>query len=142
MTEMTGGCACGAVRFKITAPIMGVGVCHCSDCQKASGGGPNYVALALKAGFEVTKGQPKIYKSKSDSGAEVGRAFCADCGTPLWSETGPMTPFYPVKLGALDDNSAMSPNLHLYTDSAPSWHLMHEGIPTFPKMPPAAPPPA
>jgi hypothetical protein len=48
MTDRTGGCACGAIRFKITAPLMGVGVCHCTDCQKASGGGPNYVALAPK----------------------------------------------------------------------------------------------
>lgn len=142
MSDIEGGCACGAVRFKITAPVMGVGVCHCLDCQKASGGGPNYVALVPKVGFEITKGEPRIYESKSDSGGDVGRAFCAACGTPLWSVTGPATPFYPVKLGALDDSSGFMPNLHLYTSSAQPWHLMHEGLPQFPKMPPNAPPPA
>ena len=71
MTERTGGCACGAVRFKVTGPFMGVGVCHCTDCQKASGGGPNYVALAPNDGFEVTKGEAKIYRSKGDSGGDV-----------------------------------------------------------------------
>lgn len=141
MSDIEGGCACGKVRFKITQPIVGVAVCHCADCQKASGGGPNYVALAPKAGFEVTKGEARIYMSKADSGGDVGRAFCADCGTPLWTVTGPATPFYPVKLGALDDAAAFSPGLHLYTDSAQPWHLMHEGLPRFPKMPPAAPPP-
>jgi hypothetical protein len=141
MTDLTGGCACGAIRFKITQPLMGVGVCHCTDCQKASGGGPNYVALAPKSGFEVTKGEAKVYSSTGDSGATIGRAFCAECGTPLWSRP-PDGPFDTVKLGALDNNADMTPNLHLYTASAPPWHLMHEGLPTFAKMPPFPPPEA
>ena len=74
MTDRTGGCACGAIRFKITAPLMAVGVCHCTDCQKASGGGPNYVALAPKTAFEVTTGEARIYFSKSDSGEDAGRS--------------------------------------------------------------------
>jgi hypothetical protein len=138
MTDRTGGCACGAIRFKITAPLMGVGVCHCTDCQKAAGGGPNYVALAPKTAFEVTKGEAKVYYSKAESGADAGRAFCAQCGAPLWS-LAPNAPFTPVKLGALDDNSDLTPSLHLYAASAPAWHLMHPGLPTFPKMPPTPP---
>ena len=139
MTDRTGGCACGAIRFKITAPLMGVGVCHCTDCQKASGGPPNYVALAPKTAFEVTKGNAKLYVSKGDSGEEACRAFCSDCGSPLWSLPA-HAPFVPVKLGALDDTSDIAPTLHLYTASAPSWHLMHPGLPQFPKMPPSPPP--
>jgi len=138
MTEMTGGCACGAVRFKITAPPMGVGVCHCLDCQKSSGGAPNYVALIPKGGFEVTKGEAKVYTCKGDSGADIGRAFCANCGSPLWSIPGGAAPFFPVKLGALDDSSSMTPSLHLYTASAQPWHLMHDGLPQFAQMPPMA----
>lgn len=140
MTDIIGGCACGAVRFKITGPPMGVGVCHCLDCQKSSGGAPNYVALIPKPAFEVTKGEAKIYSCTSDNGTDVGRAFCGDCGTPLWSIPGAAAPFFPVKLGALDDSSGLRPSLHLYVDSAQPWHLMHEGLPRFPKMPPMAPP--
>lgn len=138
MTERTGGCACGAVRFKITAPLLGVGACHCTDCQKASGGGPNYVGLAPASAFVVTKGEAKVFRSKGDSGAEVGRAFCAECGTPLWS-IPPGAPFLPVKLGALDDKSDLTPQMHLYVASAPKWHLMEEDLPKFPKMPPSPP---
>jgi hypothetical protein len=140
MTDVTGGCACGAVRFRITQPFIGVGVCHCRDCQRASGGGPTYVGLAPKPGFAVTKGEARVYAVKGDSGGEVSRAFCAECGTPLWSDPGPASPFYPVKLGALDDPAPYQPMIHLYTDSAQPWHLMHEGLPRFPKMPPMAPP--
>jgi hypothetical protein len=139
MTDRTGGCACGAIRFKISGPLMGIGVCHCTDCQKSSGGPPTYVALAPAAAFEVTKGEARVYRSKGDSGAEVGRAFCPECGSPLWSLPAG-APFTPVKLGALDDSSDLTPMLHLYTDSAQPWHLMHEGLPKFPKSPPFPPP--
>lgn len=118
MTDRSGGCACGAIRFTINAPLMNVGVCHCTDCQKASGGGPNYVALVPKTSLSVTKGEVKVYFCKGNSGSDVGRAFCPDCGTPLWS-LPPHAPFLTVKLGALDHNADLMPALHLYTASAP-----------------------
>jgi len=133
--ERTGGCACGAVRFKVTAPFMGVGACHCTDCQKASGGAANYVALAPADALTLTKGQPKVYRSKADSGSEASRIFCAECGTPLWSEPA-QAPFKPVKIGALDDSSDLTPGMHIYVSSAPKWHLMEPDLPAFPKMPP------
>jgi hypothetical protein len=139
MIHRTGGCACGAIRFKITAPLVGVSVCHCTDCQKASGGPPNYVALALATALKVTKGEVKVYISKGDSGAECGRAFCPNCGTPLWSTATLAPSLTPVKLGAFDDSSDLMPTVHVYTASAPPWHLMHEGVPTFLKMPPLSP---
>ena len=142
MSDIEGGCACGKVRFKVTAPFMGMAVCHCTDCQKASGGAAVYVAIAAKDSVVVTQGSPKVYASPGDSGQDVGRAFCADCGTPLYSLLGPELPITPVKVGALDDASALSPSMHLYTDSAPAWHLMDDTIPRFAKAPPAGPPPS
>ena len=139
MTDRTGGCACGAVRFKVTAPPIAVCVCHCSDCQKASGGPPNYVALVPKTALEVTKGEARIYVRKGDSGAEIGRAFCPDCGTPLWAVPAE-APFVPVKLGAFDDNADLMPSVHIYAASAPPWHLTHEGTAVFETFPPTPPP--
>jgi hypothetical protein len=136
--ERTGGCACGAIRFKITAPFLGVGACHCADCQKASGGGPNYVGLAPVSALEVTKGQAKLYRSKGDSGAEVARAFCPECGTPLWSVPA-HEPFMPVKLGALDTSVDLAPAMHIYVASAPPWHMIEKDLPAFPGMPPPMP---
>ena len=34
---LTGSCACGAVRFEITAPFFTAGYCHCKRCQRRSG---------------------------------------------------------------------------------------------------------
>jgi hypothetical protein len=142
MSDIEGGCACGAVRFKISGDLMGTGVCHCRSCQYATGGPPNYVVLAPKGAFAVTKGEAKVHRSISDLGNEVGRAFCAECGTPLYTLPAAILPFVPVKVGALDDPSIYQPGVHLYMDDAQPWHLTHEGVPQFPKMPPMGPPPS
>ncbi|EJL34755.1 hypothetical protein PMI01_01448 [Caulobacter sp. AP07] len=134
MTKLEGGCQCGAVRYEITEDLMGVGVCHCRACQYASGGGPNYVALAPKSGFRITKGEPKRFVRAGGSGADVARVFCAECGTPLWSEAA--LPFLPVKAGSLDDNSTLEPAVHLWTSAAPPWHPIDPARPAFPENPP------
>jgi len=136
MGDVEGGCVCGAVRFKISGDLMGSGVCHCRQCQYATGGPPNYVVLAPRAGFSVTKGAPRTHTTKAATGNDVKRAFCAECGTPLYTETAAMIPFLPVKVGALDDPSGFQPQIHLYMEDAQPWHLTHEGLPQFPKMPP------
>lgn len=134
--ENTGGCACGAIRFRVTAPFIATGACHCTDCQKASGGGPNYVALVPKGALEVTGGEAKYYIRKGDSGGEARRAFCPDCGTPLWSEPEHL-PFIPVKTGALDEGADLKPAMHIYTEFAPAWHVIDSTLPCFPRAPDA-----
>lgn len=137
MSDLTGGCACGKVRFQISGAPLGVGVCHCRQCQYSTGGGPNYVALVLRPAFEVTQGEPKRYSSPGGSGAEVVRTFCADCGTPLFSD--PVTaPFLAVKVGGLDDPAAITPGMHIWTIDAPAWHVMTPGLPAFERGPPGA----
>jgi hypothetical protein len=133
--ERTGGCACGAVQFHLTAPFLAVCICHCSDCQKAAGGGPNYVGIVPITALSVTKGEPRGYRSKGDSGSEVSRVFCANCGTPLWA-VPEHAPILTIKLGALHDNADLAPQMHAYVSSAPKWHPIADDLPAFPKMPP------
>ena len=33
----SGGCQCGAVRFRVEGPLGDASVCHCRMCQKAFG---------------------------------------------------------------------------------------------------------
>ena len=35
----TGGCACGAIRYEITAEPIGMNDCQCRQCQRKSGTG-------------------------------------------------------------------------------------------------------
>ncbi len=80
MTETyTGGCQCGAVRFRIEGTLGEASICHCRMCQKAFG---NFFAPLVDARHEDltwTRGRPSYYAS-SDL---VDRGFCSQCGTPL-----------------------------------------------------------
>jgi hypothetical protein len=96
----TGGCQCGAVRFRATGPFRAA-ICHCRMCQKAFG---NYFApLVTIADVEWTRGVPSYFRSSNTA----RRGFCEECGTPLcytgddgWIE---------MAGGAFDDPSAIAP---------------------------------
>lgn len=78
----SGGCQCGAVRFRVEGALGTPSVCHCRMCQKASGN--LYMALVSvrAAHVEWTRGVPKHFQSSN----LVRRGFCAECGTPLTYE--------------------------------------------------------
>lgn len=76
----TGGCQCGAVRFRATALVGDAHVCHCRMCQKAVG---NFFAALVGVpipDLTWTRGAPATWES-SDG---IDRGFCATCGTPLF----------------------------------------------------------
>lgn len=77
--EFTGGCQCGAVRFRFTEKPSGAHICHCRMCQKAFGGFYAPLVNAPLAAFEVMRGNMAFFRS-SDL---ADRGFCAKCGTPL-----------------------------------------------------------
>ena len=77
---MTGGCQCGAVRFRAASLLDNPHVCHCRMCQKATGG--FFAALVGVANEDLTwtRGTPAVFNSS----AGIERGFCRDCGTPLF----------------------------------------------------------
>ena len=55
-----GGCMCGRVRMRISAPPVITMACHCTGCQKLSASAFSLTAMIPSAAFEVTKGEPAI----------------------------------------------------------------------------------
>ena len=59
----TGGCQCGAVRYRVEGTLSDPHLCHCRMCQKAAG---NYflpLANAPRARFSITRGTPGWFQS-------------------------------------------------------------------------------
>ncbi|MEM8663029.1 MAG: GFA family protein [Pseudomonadota bacterium] len=75
-TEITGGCQCGAVRYRV-ASLGRSSVCHCRMCQRAFGA--FYAPLVIAHGLEWTAGTRRLFASSNIS----QRGFCERCGTPL-----------------------------------------------------------
>ncbi|YBV98019.1 GFA family protein [Phyllobacteriaceae bacterium JZ32] len=78
----TGGCQCGAVRFRVEGKLGDGSICHCRMCQKAFGGFYAPLVSVREADLTWTRGEPKRFQSSN----HVKRGFCAECGTPLTYE--------------------------------------------------------
>ncbi len=100
----SGGCQCGAVRFRVEGALADASVCHCRMCQKAFGA--FYAPLASVRGlkFEWTRGEPRWFRSSNF----VRRGFCADCGTPLAYEA---PDGLAIAIGAFDEPGAIAPTI-------------------------------
>jgi hypothetical protein len=76
---LTGGCQCGAIRYRLEAEANFAALCHCRMCQKASGGPLMAFAGVPSEAFAITRGAVATFRSSD----VVERGFCAACGTPL-----------------------------------------------------------
>jgi hypothetical protein len=95
--EWTGGCLCGAIRYRATAdPIRAVN-CHCSMCRQESGAAfLTHVHFPIDT-FTWTKGEPKRYRSSPDA----ERGFCDRCGSSLTMYESVLDDRVQVTLGSL-----------------------------------------
>lgn len=120
---MTGGCACGAIRYECTAKPGFAWNCHCRDCQRASGGGYCPVMYVPRSAMKVT-GEPKYYRVIAESGRWVDRGLCPSCGSNLFILAELAPDLHGIWAGSLDDPSNFKPQVNVWTRSSPWWSLL------------------
>src|SRR5215470_17386198 len=126
--SVTGRCICGAVRWESSeAPIV-TRVCWCRDCQYFGGGSGTVNACFRTATFNIS-GAATTYASAADSGNRMRRRFCATCGTPLFSEAEARPHLIFVRVGTFDDPNLASPEMTIWTSSAPRWACVDASLP-------------
>lgn len=106
----TGGCQCGAVRFRVEGALGDASVCHCRMCQKASGNFYLPLVSVRGARLEWTRGEPKRFQSSN----HAWRGFCGDCGTPLTYEA---PDGIALTIAAFDDPSTIRPTIQWGTEA-------------------------
>lgn len=131
--KRTGGCQCGAVRYECAGEPFGLFVCHCTECRKQSASAFGMSLPFVRAGFRLTKGEPKFWARRGDSGLQINCALCPDCGTRLWDE--PDTDIVVVKAGSLDNPVDMSAAIHIWTSRKLPGVTIPAGAPQFPEEP-------
>jgi hypothetical protein len=131
---VTGKCLCGAISYQASGePVFG-GNCYCADCRKTSGS--HTAVMAYQEPAVKLSGAAKEFSSKGDSGNNITRGFCANCGSPLYSRSEGMPGIILLKAGALDEPEHFKPGVSIYTSRAPSWDQPPASLPAFPEMPP------
>ncbi|MEM7212567.1 MAG: GFA family protein [Pseudomonadota bacterium] len=121
---VTGGCQCGAIRFRATR-LGRSSVCHCRMCQRAVG---NVMAPLVVAYDVVWDGTPARWASSNIA----ERGFCGTCGTPLFlrdfdSPDGQLE----FMTATLDDPELAPPTHHVGIESRVGWLKIADGLPEF-----------
>ena len=130
-SEFAGGCACGAVRYRMTSTPMFVHCCHCKDCQRQTGTAFVLNAVIEADRVELQSGETAPSPMPTDSGRPHVIQRCKNCGTAVWSNYGGIDKMRFVRVGTLDEPSALPPSVHIYVRSKLPWIALPEGVPQF-----------
>jgi hypothetical protein len=126
-----GGCACGAVRYRMTSRPMYVHCCHCRDCQRQTGSAFVINALIEADRVELLQGETEDVAVPTDSGLPHVIQRCPACRVAVWSTYGGREMVRFVRVGTLDDPTAFTPDVHIYTRSKLPWVRLPEGAKAF-----------
>lgn len=135
--EITGGCLCRQVRYRITAAPIVTRVCWCRLCQYL-GAGSSTVNVCFPTSAITIEGEMRDYPSVADSGNKMHRRFCPTCGTALFSEAESRPHLIFVRAGTLDDAEIAKPSATIWTSQAPTWACFDSKLPQVEKQPPPA----
>jgi hypothetical protein len=135
---ITGGCLCGAVRYRVDAAPIVTRVCWCRLCQYL-GAGSGTVNTCFPTAAVSIEGTLADFQSIADSGSKMHRRFCLTCGTAMFSEAESRPHLIFIRSGTLDDPSVAQPAATIWTAQAPAWASIDSELPNFPgQAPPAA----
>ena len=130
--KLSGGCACGSIRYQLLARPMFVNCCHCDDCQRLTGSAD----FVINASHRDPGDQAAPRKAGGRSGTARGDGAhdiyrCRKCQTALWSDYGHKTNVRFVRVGTLDDPGALEPDAHIFTRWKVKWLKLPKTTPSF-----------
>jgi hypothetical protein len=114
------------VRYRLTAEPLVSRICWCRDCQHVSANGTAN-AVFPSASVEIS-GTLSVYTRTADSGNEVSRRFCPQCGCHVFGDSSGRAGFTVVRVGTLDDPSSIKPTANIWSASAPGWACLDDSI--------------
>lgn len=135
MAELTkldskvGGCACGALRYRVDRSPLLVQCCHCRNCQRQTGSA-FVINVLVEAQAVITEGPSVAVNAPREDGSSQRIFRCPACQVAVYSQYGtPGLAF--VRVGTLDDPTALQPEVHVFTRSKLPWVVLPEDVPAF-----------
>ncbi|NVH71343.1 GFA family protein [Paraburkholderia sp. JPY432] len=127
-TPWTGRCLCGAVQYKAHCDSLAQLICHCRDCQRASGSAGLPVVVVRAASFSF-EGEIRPYTKIGGSGMPTTRNFCPHCGSLLFGTPHHAPDIVTLYAGTLDDPSRFNPEFAQFTSER---HRLDAHLPDMP----------
>jgi len=128
--KFEGGCTCGYVRYTMLSEPLIVHGCHCTWCQRQTGGSFAVNALIEEDRVEVTNGEVNEVLVQSPGGSGQLIARCPKCQVAVWSNylvIGDLIRF--VRVGTLDNSANFPPDVHIYTKTKHPWVILPPDTP-------------
>ena len=125
-----GRCTCGDVRYRLTSRPLIVHACHCTECQRLSGGAFAINALIETDRVEIFAGEAVAVPVTGTSGKPQAIHRCPRCQVALWSHYpggGPAIAF--IRVGTLDEPARLSPDIHIYISTKQPWLTLPPDVP-------------
>lgn len=130
-TVLSGGCACGDIRYECSEPPIVELICHCRDCQRASGAASAAIMFVAADRFSFVAGEPAYHEVTGGSGQQIRRCFCRRCGSPVTAYWPANPVLQGIQVGSLDDPSSFKPDQEIWLARGHSWHSMLVGTTKF-----------
>ena len=129
--SITGGCLCGAVRFRLDGPRRDIVLCHCGQCRRWHGHVGAYTSVD-RDGLTFTE-QRGLAWFRSSNFAQ--RGFCRECGSSLFWQADDKK-VIAITAGALDAPTGLATTLQMFTEDRGDYYALDSSIPIRPKTPP------
>ena len=124
VSETTGGCLCGGVRYRITGKLRPVVCCHCNQCRRTSG---HFVAATA-----VEKDALEFVADESlewfESSALASRGFCKRCGSSLFWLPGTRA-YVCIMAGTLDESGGLETVEHIFVGDKGNYYELTDELP-------------
>ncbi|WP_157215670.1 GFA family protein [Flavisphingomonas formosensis] len=113
-----GGCRCGAIRVRISAPPLLTAACHCTGCQRMTASAFSITVTVPTQGFELLQGEPVI---GGLHGEQIHHFHCDYCKSWVFTRVEPDMGFVNVRATMLDDASWFEPFAEFWTSEKLAW---------------------
>lgn len=137
MSQMVGGCRCGAVRYALALQSLpNTYACHCLDCQTWSGSAFSQQTFLPEAALRVG-GPLAVYELITPSGRVSTQRFCSVCHARLYNTNSARPGAVILRAGTLDLSDQLDVVAHIWVKRKQPWLQLPAGVPAWPESAPA-----
>jgi hypothetical protein len=129
LPDLTGGCLCGGVRYRISGPRRDIICCHCENCRRTHGHFSAYTSVRQSDLEMLSSATLQWFHDRSPG---TCRGFCNACGASLFWDRQDGSGKISVAAGSLDDSAELKLVGHIFLSEAGRYYTIEDGLPQFP----------
>lgn len=129
---LKGSCLCGSIEYQYSGDINEIAMCHCQQCRKAQGSAFGTNAPINSSEFQFLSGKENLKFFHATP--EKLRAFCSECGSPIYSQRLDTPEIMRLRIGTLDTKISHKPDYHIFYDSKAEWYTAGDNLTKYPEL--------